>query len=137
MPWVVGIDEAGYGPNLGPLVMTSVACRAPRALLGGDWWSVLRPAVRRHFAPEDGRLVVEDSKLVYSPNRGLLDLETGVLAILSPQFANDGVELAPFLDWLCPTSHERLRGEPWYTGTSRLPVQVEAERCREAAARVR
>ena len=24
MPWVVGIDEAGYGPNLGPLVQAAV-----------------------------------------------------------------------------------------------------------------
>ena len=29
MRWV-GIDEAGYGPNLGPLVMTAVIAGSPR-----------------------------------------------------------------------------------------------------------
>src|ERR1700728_3969850 len=32
MAWVLGVDEAGYGPNLGPFVMSAVACRVPDAL---------------------------------------------------------------------------------------------------------
>ena len=31
MPWIVGLDEAGYGPNLGPFVMSLVAFRVPDA----------------------------------------------------------------------------------------------------------
>ena len=26
--WVIGIDEAGYGPNLGPLVMSAVVAES-------------------------------------------------------------------------------------------------------------
>ena len=35
MPWVVGIDEAGYGPNLGPLVQAAVILWMPPEDLGG------------------------------------------------------------------------------------------------------
>ena len=44
MPWVVGIDEAGYGPNLGPLVQ-AVAGRAEE----------LRPVARRNRRGDDLR----------------------------------------------------------------------------------
>ena len=45
MVWIVGVDEAGYGPNLGPFVMTAVACRAEDALADACLWTALRPAV--------------------------------------------------------------------------------------------
>src|SRR5439155_16529616 len=64
MPWLVGIDEAGYGPNLGPFVMSAVCCRAPDA--GADLWQLLSAALRKGDAPADGRILVDDSKVVYS-----------------------------------------------------------------------
>ena len=75
MAWVIGIDEAGYGPNLGPFVMTAVACRVPDPLAGANLWQLLRSAVRNGREQEDGRLLVDDSKVVYSTARGLLGLE--------------------------------------------------------------
>jgi hypothetical protein len=135
MPWIVGIDEAGYGPNLGPLVMTSVACRIPPSLAGADFWQLCRPAVRRHFEPADGRLLVEDSKLIYSTSRGLHDLETAVLAILAPAQNGTGFCLAHLIDQLSPACHADLHLEPWYLGTSGLPVAAEPAGLQEAADR--
>lgn len=135
MPWLVGIDEAGYGPNLGPLVMTSVACRLPGGLVGVDLWRVLRLAVRRRPSARDGRLFVDDSKVVYSAVRGLCELETSVLAALCP-WAGAAV-LAGYVDQVCAASHAALREEPWYAGDTALPVEAERPRIEKAAGKFR
>ena len=67
MAWIIGIDEAGYGPNLGPFVMTAVALRVPDDG-EADLWQHLAAAVRRATDADDGRLLVADSKVVYSPH---------------------------------------------------------------------
>jgi ribonuclease HII len=135
MPWVVGVDEAGYGPNLGPLVMTAVACRVPEEQYEANLWRVLRGAVRRASARADERLLVEDSKLVYSPTRGLLELERGVLAVLGRRLADADLSLAACVERLCPAHHDELRAEAWYVGHRRLPVVVEPPALAKAAER--
>ena len=127
MPWIVGIDEAGYGPNLGPFVMSSVACRVPAELAEANLWHVLRRAVRRPGNKEDGRLLVGDSKLVYTPARGLGDLETGVLAALVLAQPTGPSCLREYIDWACPAGHEGLCSESWYLGATALPVTAEPQ----------
>src|ERR1041384_6887790 len=78
MPWVVGIDEAGYGPNLGPLVQAAVALHLPDGDIAG--WETLRPAGRRCREKADGRLLIDYSKNVYARG-GLAALERGVLPL--------------------------------------------------------
>jgi len=135
MAWLVGIDEAGYGPNLGPLVMTAVACRVPPALAEADLWRVLRSAVRRPRQRNDGRILVEDSKVIYSTTRGLLDLETGVFACLADWRGETTAALGWCLERLCPGSHALLGKEPWYSGTSTMPVVAQPADIAPAAAR--
>jgi ribonuclease HII len=80
-----GIDEAGYGPALGPLVVAGAAFTIRREPREGLLWEVLRDAVARQARGSDGRLVVNDSKQVYSPALGLRRLEEGVLAFVRAQ----------------------------------------------------
>jgi ribonuclease HII len=116
MPWVVGIDEAGYGPNLGPLVQAAVALHLPDDDLGG--WKTLKATVRRAHEDDDGRLLIDDSKKVYAGGDGLHLLERGV-------FAADGrrrVGLGKFLTPLCIAEClDDLAREPWYESNHRLP----------------
>jgi ribonuclease HII len=128
MPWIIGIDEAGYGPNLGPFVMTSVACRVPADQHPVNLWELLQPAVRRRGERSDGRrILVEDSKLVYSPTRGLRDLELGVLATITPSQPSQALCLAHCVDRLCPAAHPDLRSECWYSGATALPIHPGAQ----------
>src|SRR5437868_2951055 len=135
MPWIIGIDEAGYGPNLGPLVMTAAACQVPDALLNESLWRVLRRAVRRHTSADENRLLIEDSKLVYSPARGVGDLEMGVMAALCAWRKLVGLSAADLLDHLCPAHHPHVRLEPWYRGDTLVPVAADADKLHAAAER--
>src|SRR5450755_3884723 len=78
--WVVGIDEAGYGPNLGPLVQAAVGLHLPDDDPAG--WETLKTVVRRSHEKDDGRLLIDDSKKVYTSG-GLEALEKSVL-VLAP-----------------------------------------------------
>ena len=80
MRWV-GIDEAGYGPNLGPLVMTAVVAEGPGPR-EPDVWTDLAATAARAGDPSD-RLWVDDSKAVLRVPAGRARLEATCLALLA------------------------------------------------------
>ena len=136
MTWIIGIDEAGYGPNLGPFVMTAVACRVPKTLAGADLWKVLHRTVRRDGEKKrlQNRLLIADSKVVYSPNRGLKALELGVLATLLHDNGVPPPTLGCLLTRFAAHTHSELSLESWYTGTTPLPFVVSSGAVQELAA---
>lgn len=83
---VAGTDEAGYGPNLGPLVITATVWEIPPDVEPRNLWDHLSDVLTNAPSRNDRRLFVADSKQVYSPSDGVLDLETGVLSLLSSLF---------------------------------------------------
>ena len=85
MRWV-GIDEAGYGPNLGPLVMTAVVAesfaengQSHRARRPLDFWGDLALTVDRAGGDPE-RLWVDDSKAIFSGGNGRSRLEATCMA---------------------------------------------------------
>jgi len=80
MTLVVGTDEAGYGPNLGPLVVAATAWRIGAAPTAVE--AALEAAGARLEGPS-GRPLWADSKQVLRGGTGLAALEAGALVGLA------------------------------------------------------
>lgn len=120
MKFLAGVDEAGLGPILGPLVVAGVAMSGPE---GTDPWRVLTRHVARR-SHSKGKVRVADSKLVHAGPHGLLRLEETALVFWT---AHHG-ELPPTLaDWLEQLDADvpRLRRCPWYERLD-LPLPLAA-----------
>jgi hypothetical protein len=110
---LVGIDEAGYGPNLGPLVVAAVWAQVPQDARSDSLWQRLGPAVSRHPPSEPDAIVIDDSKKVYSGGSGLDQLERTALAWLG--FAgNPPATLRQLWTGCCLTPAADLDENPWY-----------------------
>ncbi|UCG48827.1 MAG: hypothetical protein JSU94_03415 [Phycisphaerales bacterium] len=124
MPLLVGIDEAGFGPILGPLVVSSTTFSLSRQLLNADLWQILKRSVgprRKHLA---GRLLVTDSKKAYSKSLGIGHLQRTVLAFLRCIERNPAT-LGEVVAMLSPDLLERLAEYPWYADACGFPLSAD------------
>ena len=160
MGYLVGTDEAGYGPNLGPLVISVTVWRVPGDPCDVDLYKLLRKAVSAappKSAAAKGRpakpaveacavatkvrspkkVVWTDSKTLYRSGEGLGALETGLLTalgLLSPRPAHWRAA------WhaLDPQAAQSLDCQPWHLDyQSDLPVHADAEHIESLTGRSR
>src|SRR5262249_6720850 len=126
MALLIGMDEAGYGPNLGPLVISATAWEVPGDPRRIDLWEKFAGIVVQ-TAPANGEHIqIADSKIVYSPARGLDNLESGVLHALAlwdkgnHTSAGTGAATAityrSLLRRLAIRPPEDIDQEPWFAG---------------------
>ncbi|TWT37055.1 hypothetical protein KOR34_20020 [Posidoniimonas corsicana] len=132
MAWLIGVDEAGYGPNLGPLAVAATAWRAPDN--AGELYDLLSstvcqsPDAKRGAAP---RIAIADSKLLYKPGGGLAALERAVFAAAQPAPASYG----GLLGVLQADPGDRRRRLPWHESFDPvLPTALSPTQQTDAAA---
>jgi len=116
MGYVLGTDEAGYGPNLGPLVISATMWEVPDDVRGEGLFEHLRHVIASSPAEagrSHSRVTIADSKVLYTPGKGLHHLARGLWAAL-------GVLGCRPTTWrgawqaLAPEALDAMRSIPWY-----------------------
>ncbi len=122
MGLVFGMDEAGYGPNLGPLVITVTAWEVPGIPTQTDFWTDLDSLVARtsEQAKDPSKMFVGDSKEVYTPAKGIELLEQSVLTLLTPLFPPP-VSFQELRTCLAPDDAEQKLDAAWYREELAIP----------------
>jgi hypothetical protein len=155
---LAGIDEAGYGPMLGPLCVGMAVFRVPMIDLQGtpavpDLWSLLDKAICREpgrsgATDAHGRVAIADSKQLKLSNsvkatHPLVHLERGVLAFvraLSGQLPANDLDLFRALGVLdamsdmFPASHSCYGGDAIALPLSQTTGELSISTARVAAA---
>lgn len=128
---LIGLDEAGYGPLLGPLVVGAAALRTEgpvgdlRARLGA---LVARATEGRRTKAKDDAVrpvVIDDSKAV-KERHGLGGLARGVKAFVAAAGHAEPEDLEDWLARFGDRPAEAFRGEPWYAALGEEPLPAAA-----------
>ena len=144
MAYLIGTDEAGYGPNLGPLIVSATVWHLPdesptARLFDIDLYQRLQYVVTRR-APheEDPQCVwIADSKDIYKPRGSLANLEHGVLSALESCADTPGT-WSQVWRRLDPGALDQCRRAPWYQRARlRVPTAAGANEVARSAQRLR
>ena len=115
MSYLIGTDEAGYGPNLGPLIVAANVWHIPAEIFHADLYDVLQDSVTSQTdSTETGcRIVIADSKRLYQSGKGLKLLERTLFPVLT--VLDQPVQRWRRLwDAIAPESKSSRLAVPWY-----------------------
>ncbi len=112
--WVIGVDEAGYGPNLGPLVVAATAWRIDDQLSESEIIQALADDFPpRRYAVGCTHIPLGDSKVLYQSGKSLDSLEAGLLSLL-PADASVSDMVALIRTIHADNLFQDAKAAPWY-----------------------
>jgi len=149
---MIGIDEAGYGPNLGPLCVAATAWHvvekpgdrgqetgnerrhggqvlAPTATSIAppvDLYTRLADIVASQ--PSDHRIAIADSKVLYKPGKGLSHLERGVLSSLANVIGRPATSWQALIETTGADHNGHRLALPWHDNfNTMLPIDADPQ----------
>jgi hypothetical protein len=138
MAYLIGTDEAGYGPNLGPLLISASVWQVPDAVQSDQLYRHLEHVVAATLPRAAGagrpRIAIADSKLLYQSGKGIGGLEMGVLAALGllGRRPRSWIETWPALG---ADAADRRKNIPWYADfDTPVPLDVDPDQLDAAVA---
>lgn len=144
MSFLIGTDEAGYGPLLGPLVVAATVWELPddgEEPADVDLYARLRHCICRraprttHGSPR--RLPIADSKVLYKPGQGLGQLEQGVLAAQALLGDTPGTWHDAW-NAFCPQGLDEWEAAPWHADyEAHLPLAANSGEIKRLAGKLR
>lgn len=139
--WLIGVDEAGYGPKLGPLVVAATAWqRTDTETMQGRSVDQIQPdpfaAIAAPVRVGDGNIRVDDSKQIFK--RGSLTMLQRIVSVSLHVCGRTDATLLERLPTLLPYDFETIRRIRWLesigVGASGPVAFASAEQTREAVA---
>jgi ribonuclease HII len=109
-----GIDEAGLGPILGPYCAGLTLFESPKQNL----YELLSAGISK--TPEKGKTAVGDSKKLYTPAKGMKELEKTVLSFYSLLHGEPG----NFENFLKKLSPDKPAESPWFSHCNELSLPL-------------
>jgi len=116
MRLILGVDEAGYGPNMGPLVIAVSAWALDSSLDVLDGLTPFAPEFQAApWNPSSDFIPLGDSKKIYQPNKGLAGLNCSIRFFESLIEGKPGKQ-SPWFEFanLAAQDIDRLESIQWY-----------------------
>ena len=123
MAFLIGVDEAGYGPNLGPLVVAATVWQVPDLTVANLYLRLADCVCDDPSKVNQRRVAIADSKRLFKSRGSLAQLERAIYSGLG--CLGHSVETwQKVWSTLAPDSLEQRSELPWYT-TYDEPVPVD------------
>ena len=127
MPYLIGTDEAGYGPRLGPLVISISVWHVTEAPEEFDLYTRLASIISPLKTSAADKIAIADSKLLYKSHGSLGNLERAIFPALSAlgSYPHDWASLWEILAGASGAPRQNL---PWYQNyTEPLPLDAKPQ----------